>query len=184
MPILAQIYSFERPISTHRISALGSARGVISNYSTQGIPILNTSLNTNYIPTIHPQRPSALSKMCQTAFHTSPTCPHSWATLEVPCHKDHNFNTCPTFNNGILRPGNQLRSTLAEPKTCPVCDKGNDYDGEKLRVVKGVVDGYRWGLQGASRTKPGFDWMVRRRKGLVRRRRGQPVPEQMCCVVM
>lgn len=45
---------------------------------------------------------------------------------------------------------------MAGADSCPKCDKDDDYDGNKIRMVKNVSQGFRFGL-GPSKSDPGVD---------------------------
>lgn len=73
-----------------------------------------------------------------------------------PCGEGKNFSTCKSFENGIARRLKDNPCYRAAANTCPKCDKKDDYDGDKIRIVKGVKYGARFGL-GPSKSDPGFE---------------------------
>ncbi len=86
----------------------------------------------------------------------SPSCNHWWAEILTPCSEGKNFSTCASFQNGKARSPQNHPIYKAEAKTCPKCDKKDDYDGEKIRMIKGVMNGYRCGT-GPSKSDGGFE---------------------------
>ena len=69
---------------------------------------------------------------------------------------------------------------MADEKQCPKCDKGDDYDGEKIRMIKQFQYGGRFGL-GPNETNLGVD-RFRPTKGFVSSSR--EAPQIICCAVM
>lgn len=100
--------------------------------------------------------------MCTARMLKSPTCNHWWAEILTPCGEGKNFNTCPSFVNGKARLPRDHPQYKAEKNTCPKCDKKDDYDGEKIRVVKGTRNGCKYG-SGPSKSDCGFDSLGLRR---------------------
>ncbi len=94
--------------------------------------------------------------MCTAKIFKSPTCNHWWSEILKPCGEGKNFNTCASFENGIARLPRDHPRYKAEKNTCPKCDKKDDYDGGKIRIVKDVRYGYKVGT-GASKSDFGFD---------------------------
>ena len=84
--------------------------------------------------------------MCITTFYKSPTCEHWWAEILKPCKKGRDFSNCPSFRNGMARNPRKYPRYKAEKDSCPKCDKEDDYDGDKVRVIKKVYRGFRFGL--------------------------------------
>ena len=119
--------------------------------------------------------------MCKTKFSRHPKCKHWSVEITDPCAEDRNFGNCPKFYNGTaLNPANHPR-TNAEEEQCPKCDEGGEYAGDKIRMVKGVQTGYRFGL-GPSESDFGVDLL--RPKGLYRTRRKKKEVEFGFCTVM
>ncbi|KAK3175235.1 hypothetical protein OEA41_002482 [Lepraria neglecta] len=97
-----------------------------------------------------------------------------------PCAKDRNFGNCPKFHDGTaLNPANHPR-TNAEEGQCPKCDEGGEYAGDKIRMVKGVQTGYRFGL-GLNESDCGVDLL--RPKELYRTRKKKEVEFGFCTVM-
>ena len=118
--------------------------------------------------------------MCTTKFYKGPKCGHWWSELVTPCAEGRNFGNCPSFENGKARRLGSAPQAMAPEKSCPKCDKKNDYDGKKLRMISGVRKGIRVGM-GPSRNDLGLDMF----KGRFEKARGsQSVPQVVCCVVM
>lgn len=94
--------------------------------------------------------------MCTTKMLECPTCNHWWAEILVPCAEGRGFNNCPSFQNGKARSHNNHPKEMAGADSCPKCNKDDDYDGNKIRMVKNVSQGFRFGL-GPSKSDPGVD---------------------------
>ena len=95
--------------------------------------------------------------MCLVKRWESRPCCHQWVSLEKPCAEGRNFSNCPSFYNRAARP----RSGIYIPPagSCPKCDKKDDYDGEKVRMVdaKATVTGVKCGT-GPSRSNSGVEF--------------------------
>ena len=96
--------------------------------------------------------------MCTAKVLKSSTCEHWWAEILDPCAEGRHFSNCPTFQDGKARSLKSNPWSKAEEKTCPKCDKKDDYDGEKIRMVKSIQHGYRLG-SGPSKSDPGQDFV-------------------------
>lgn len=94
--------------------------------------------------------------MCTAKMLKSPTCEHWWAEILKPCAEDRHFGNCPSFQNGKVRNLKNNPWSKAEGKACPKCDKKDDYDGDKIRMVKTIQRGYRMGV-GPNKSDPGKD---------------------------
>lgn len=119
--------------------------------------------------------------MCTAKLLKSPTCNHWWAEILKSCGEGKNFGNCPSFADGRARLPRDHPRYKAEKKTCPKCDKKDDYDGDKIRIIKGVQYDYKIGT-GPSKSDRGFDLHA----DLLRP--SKPPKEQptiiYCCVVM
>ena len=96
--------------------------------------------------------------MCTAKVLRSTTCEHRWAEIIKPCAEDRNFGNCPSFEDGKARSRTNNPWYKAAENTCPKCDKKDDYDGDKIRMVKGVQQGYRVGT-GPSKSDTGIDML-------------------------
>ena len=117
------------------ISTLSSAsRGHHSNHGHSSY-VGDSSVQNDYYSSSTAYYRSNYPTMCQTKFWSSPTCQHDWVTLGSACAEGRNFNTCPRFHNGRFRNARELRAMAAEPKSCPACDKGNNYVGLAMFIL-------------------------------------------------
>ena len=120
--------------------------------------------------------------MCTSKFFKGPTCEHTWAEIVTPCAEDRGFNTCPSFSDGKVRDKSGLKRSEAPEKSCPVCDKKGDYDGNRIRTIKSTTYGAVWGCHGASKTSPGCHFVLSKQEGFPKKR---PSPEvYLCCALM
>ena len=67
-----------------------------------------------------------------------------WAVITQVCGDGKGFNNCDSFK-GQTRWVKDLPLSRAPPASCPHCDKGDDYDGNKYRMVKGINTGLGYG---------------------------------------
>ncbi len=86
-----------------------------------------------------------LSKMCITKLSKHSACGHWSCEIKTPCKEGRNFSNCPSFTEGKARNAAKHPQELAKEKTCPKCDKKDDYDGKKIRMVKGSVNATKFG---------------------------------------
>jgi len=131
--------------------------------------------------------------MCTAKFLKGPRCGHAWAEIAIACKAGRGFSNCPSFSDGRLWNYAGLRASKADEDSCPVCGKKNKYDGNKIRVVKQIDSGYRWGF-GPGQTSGGVDMVCRSRPGLgfekkaarsrVVKAKGSGDMGVACCVVM
>lgn len=134
------------------------------------------------------------SNMCTSKFYQGPKCKHAWVEIDTPCQKDRGFTTCPSISDGHIRDSAGFRATKAKEKSCPICDKGGDYDGNKIRIVKQTDHGWRWGLLGPGKRSVGVDIAYRSRSGLglakgsdgarFTRPKSSNAVDTACCLVM
>ena len=96
----------------------------------------------------------------------------------TPCAEGRNFSNCPSFANGKARRPESLKRSHAPEKSCPKCDKKDNYDGNTTRMVKDVRQGIKVGT-GPSRSDPGVDMCFESREGLEK-----VVRPVICCSVM
>lgn len=94
--------------------------------------------------------------MCKVQIWRSATCPHFWVSLVKPCEEGKNIQNCPTFEDGKIRPKDEARAAWAPPKSCPHCDKKDDYDGSQIRMVKLLQYGVKLG-EGPSKSDFGIE---------------------------
>lgn len=143
----------------------------------------STTLSFNFTATsfsLHQRR--YISEMCTSKLLKSPSCEHWWAEILKPCAEDRNFGNCSSFENGKVRNLKSNPWQKAEEKSCPRCDKKDDYDGDKIRMVKGIQQGYKWGT-GPSKSDFGCD-LLTPHSAFVRTKRSHEVPQMVCCCVM
>lgn len=96
--------------------------------------------------------------MCKVQIWRSKTCPHRWISLTKPCGEGKNISNCPAFTNGKARPTKEACAALAPPKSCPHCDKKDEYDGNRIRMIKSLEYGVKFG-EGPSRSDSGIECM-------------------------
>ena len=77
--------------------------------------------------------------MCITKLLKHPECGHWSCEIKEPCKEGRDFSNCPSFKNGIARNPAIYPQETAKEKTCPKCDKKDDYDGKKTRMIKKTV---------------------------------------------
>ena len=75
--------------------------------------------------------------MCKTVLFTSTTCSHAWMTLSYPCGPGANLSTCHRIAYGMTLPGNPPKEVRVA-KSCPECDRNNEYDGDHTRMIEAV----------------------------------------------
>lgn len=117
---------------------------------------LKTFKSTIYAPTAVPLRSQrravqqtillSLLKMCIAKLSKHAGCGHWSCSIEKPCKEGRDFSNCPSFVKGIARNAAKYPQELAKEKTCPKCDKKDDYDGKKIRMVKGTVHATKFGF--------------------------------------
>lgn len=93
-------------------------------------------------------RPTALhflSKMCVTKLSKHPGCGHWSCAIEAPCKEGRDFSNCPSFTTGAARKPAKYQRELAKEGTCPKCDQKDNYDGKKIRMVKGTAHATKLG---------------------------------------
>ena len=100
--------------------------------------------------------PVPIPRMCTAQFWKSPSCHHVWVELKTPCGEGKNISNCRSFEDGRARHPAGLKCKWAEHDSCPKCDKENDYDGSKIRMVSSITPGLKWGM-GPSRSNVGID---------------------------
>ena len=75
--------------------------------------------------------------MCQTSLLVSTTCTHAWMALAHPCAPGNHLGNCPIINShGVMGRGPPRPNRVG--KSCPECDRDNDYDGDYLRMIDSV----------------------------------------------
>ncbi|CAF9916740.1 hypothetical protein IMSHALPRED_003281 [Imshaugia aleurites] len=96
--------------------------------------------------------------MCTTKLSKHPKCGHWSCEIKDPCKEGRDFSNCRSFTNGVARKWNSAKypQEMAKEKTCPKCDKEDDYDGKKIRMVKKSVHATKVGC-GPSRSDWGFN---------------------------
>ena len=94
--------------------------------------------------------------MCTAQFWRSPSCGHLWVELKTPCEEGKNISNCRSFEDGRARHPAGLKCKSAEEDLCPKCDKKNDYDSRKIRMVSSIKPGLKWG-NGPSKSNAGID---------------------------
>ena len=121
--------------------------------------------------------------MCRTKFSRHPNCKHWSVEITDPCDEDRTFGNCPKFNDGKLKALNPAKHprVVAEEGQCPKCDKEGVYDGDKIRMVRGVVTGYRLGF-GPNESDCGVDLL--RPKGIYRTRKKRVEVGFAFCTIM
>lgn len=92
--------------------------------------------------------------MCWTKSWKSFPCKHQWVSLEKPCAEGKNFSNCKSFENRHARSPRMIYRAPAG--SCPKCDKKDDYDGNKIRMVKAIKRGTKLGT-GPSRENFGVE---------------------------
>ena len=112
--------------------------------------------------------------MCTAKFIYHPKCKHWSSEIADACREGKNFSNCKTFEEGRCRNIKYYKKETAKEGECPKCDKEDDYDGEKIRMVRGVQHGYRLGL-GPNETDLGMDFLSP--KGLSKKKRKDEAPE-------
>ena len=99
--------------------------------------------------------------MCKTQTWESRACGHKWTVLTKPCGEGKNISNCPTFEDLKVRPSVERRAATAASKSCPHCDKKDDYDGSQIRMIENPPTyGIKFG-RGASRSDPGIEYLCR-----------------------
>lgn len=119
-------------------------------------PAPKTIKTTLYAPTPVPLRyqPCAIrqtdlpsiSTMCITKLSKHSDCGHWSCEIKEPCKEGRDFSNCSSFTNGVARNAAKYAQELAKEKTCPKCDKNDDYDGKKIRMVKATVHATKFGF--------------------------------------
>lgn len=118
--------------------------------------------------------------MCTAKLLRSPTCNHWWAEILNPCGEGKNFGNCASFEDGRARRPRDYPRYRAEDNTCPKCDRKDDYDGDQIRMVKGLTYGIKTGM-GPSKTDFGPDFPSHRAGNLDY---GLEPPSVCFCAVM
>jgi len=90
-----------------------------------------------------PRHGRTINPMCRTKSWKSFPCKHQWVSLEKPCAEGKNFSNCKSFENRHAR--NPRAIYRAPAGSCPKCDKKDDYDGNKIRMVKAIKRGTKLG---------------------------------------
>lgn len=88
----------------------------------------------------------SLLEMCITKLSKHPKCGHWSCEIKEPCKEGRDFSNCSSFTNGKARNAAKYPQELAKEKTCPKCNKNNEYDGKKIRMVKGSVHATKIGF--------------------------------------
>jgi len=101
-----------------------------------------------------PRHDRTIDPMCRTKSWKSFPCKHQWVSLEKPCAEGKNFSNCKSFENRHAR--NPRTIYRAPAGSCPKCDKKDDYDGNKIRMVKAIKRGTKLGT-GPSRENFGIE---------------------------
>jgi len=170
--------------SPQRLSITSYLTSLSTSYQTttqtRSRPLF-TTLNAEP-PPYHPTNSKQTRTMCKTKFLKGPACTHSWAEIVIPCAKDRGFTTCPSFTDNRVHDGRKLIATMASAESCPMCDKKNKYDGNKIRIIARIDSGFRWGT-GPGRKNTGVDVDVGSRPGFLRQNGGGNAPGG-CCDVM
>lgn len=112
--------------------------------------IPKSTVAANHLPSTHPFSWT----MCQTQSWRGYPCLHQWVTLETPCAEGKHFSNCKSFEDRHARSPRAIHRAPAG--ACPRCDKKDDYDGDKIRMVKVVKRGTKFGT-GPGREKPGVE---------------------------
>ena len=100
--------------------------------------------------------------MCITKLSKHAGCGHWSCSIEKPCKEGRDFSNCPSFTKGIARNVAKYPQELAKEKTCPKCDKKDDYDGKKIRMVKGTVHAMKFGFgPSVSKFSPSHLFLIR-----------------------
>lgn len=118
--------------------------------------------------------------MCTAKMIKHPVCKHWSCELVWPCAEGKNLKNCPRFKKGLCNNPSKYPSEMADEKECPKCDKKDEYDSEKVRMIKNFQYGGRIGL-GPNETNMGFD-RFRNTKKFVRST--DEAPTVICCAVM
>lgn len=84
--------------------------------------------------------------MCVTKFSKHPKCGHWSCEIKEPCQEGRDFFNCPSFNNGRARNPAKHSQETAKENTCPKCDKNNEYDGKKIRMIGKTVHATKIGF--------------------------------------
>ena len=58
-------------------------------------------------------------------------------TLSYPCGPGANLSTCHKITYGMTLPGKPPREVHVA-KSCPECDRNNEYDGDHTRMIEAV----------------------------------------------
>ena len=101
---------------------------------------------------LHPPSLPFTSGMCKARLWQSLACRHIWAAITKPCSDGKGFENCDSFK-GQTRWMKDLPLSRAPPAVCPKCDKKDDYDGNKFRMVKGIASGMGIGYGAAPSNK-------------------------------
>lgn len=72
---------------------------------------------------------------------------------------------------------------MAKEKTCPKCDKKDDYDGKKIRMIKKTVHATKFGF-GPSRSDCGINLGKKTRRYGPKKEAKTMSSTEGCCVVM
>jgi hypothetical protein len=114
--------------------------------------------------------------MCIATVFKSATCLHKWLTITLPCGPGMGFDHCArhTFTGPTSICGGP-RYILAPAYSCPTCNKKDQYDGNKTRMVlrDQTPIGIGYGYGGAGREH-----------GYWGGYRGMAAVPVVCCVVM
>ena len=100
--------------------------------------------------------------MCITKLLKHPNCGHWSCEITKSCKEGRNFSNCPSFTTGAARRPAQYQEKIAKEKTCPKCDKKDDYDGKKIRMIKKSVHATKFGLgpNVSNHLRPIFSWLA------------------------
>lgn len=94
--------------------------------------------------------------MCTSQFWKSSSCGHLWVELKNPCGEGKNISNCRSFQDGRARNPLGLKCKWANEDSCPKCDKKDDYDGNKIRMVSSITPGLKCGI-GPSKPSAGIE---------------------------
>ncbi len=129
--------------------------------------------------------------MCTATAFKCHTCQHRWLTIITPCGPGMGFDNCPrhAFNGETTFFGGP-KFCWAPIHCCPVCGKGNHYDGNRTRMIlRNGTDAYGAGgayAGGGEYTYSRYEYGAG--SGYPRRSYGGGYAprrtEPMCCVVM
>ena len=153
---VADIQISNKPPALGESSTLYTCNILVINFSYNPYSLRRPRLAKATEQNLCPSRPSiTCQSMCLVKQWESRPCRHRWVSLEKPCATDRNFSNCPSFSNKVARP--ESRIYIPPAGSCPKCDKKDDYDGEKVRMVDATVRGVKYGT-GPSKSNTGVEF--------------------------